>query len=151
MTKRIVGFTCGSFDLIHPGHILMLEECKNVCNYLIVGFQTDPTLDRPEKNKPIQTVEERLIMLKSIKYVDEIRIYNTEEELYNLLKEIKPDVRIIGADWKDKKYTGYDLPIKIYFNKRDHEWSTSELRRRVYESEVKNKEKGMKKQLTGLK
>ena len=129
--KKVIGFTCGSFDLIHPGHIFMFKECKKVCNYLIVGLQTDPTIDRPEKNKPVQTVEERKIILESIKYIDKILIYKTEGELYELLKKLNPDIRIIGSDWKGKKYTGWDLPIKIYFNSRNHNWSSSELKERI--------------------
>lgn len=131
----IVGFTCGSFDLLHTGHALMLEEAKTHCDKLVVGLQSDPTLDRPQKNKPVQTLEERLIMLRSIKWVDEVCIYNTESELVRLLETLKPDVRIIGADWQGKPYTGHDLPIRVVFNTRDHGYSTSELRNRVYNAE----------------
>jgi glycerol-3-phosphate cytidylyltransferase len=134
-----VGFTCGAFDVIHPGHILMLQEAKMKCDYLIVGLQVDPNLDRPSKNKPIQTLEERKIMLEAIKGIDEIVVYETEKELYELLKKIQPHVRIIGADWKGKEYTGCDLPIKMYFNTRDHNWSSSELRRRIYNNERRTK------------
>lgn len=131
------GFTCGAFDLCHAGHMLVFQECKKVCDYLIVGLQTDPSIDRPEKNKPVMSVEERKIILESVKYVDEIVIYETENDLYNLLKEntLGIDIRIIGADWKGKQFTGYNLPIPVYFNTRDHGFSTSELRRRVYEQE----------------
>lgn len=131
----ITGFTCGSFDLLHTGHALMLEEAKGHCDRLIVGLQSDPTLDRPEKNKPIQTLEERLTMLNSIRWVDDIIIYNTEAELVRLLNTLRPDVRIIGADWKGKQYTGFDLPIRVIFNTRDHGYSTSSLRSRVYRAE----------------
>jgi glycerol-3-phosphate cytidylyltransferase len=134
-----IGFTCGSFDLLHAGHILMLEEAKRQCAHLIVAVQTDPSLDRPQKNKPVQALEERLTVLRGIKWIDEIRTYSTEEELYEMLSSIIPDVRILGADWKGKKYTGHDLKIKIYFNSRSHEWSTSELRKRVYEAELKKR------------
>ena len=136
--KRTIGFTCGSFDLIHPGHIVMLEDAKAQCGYLIVGLHTDPTIDRPDtKNKPIQTVEERLEMLRAISYVDEIILYDTEEDLYNLLKEIKPNIRIIGTDWQENTsgFTGDDLPIRIYWHQRSHDWSSSELRKRVYNAE----------------
>src|SRR3989344_7686777 len=131
------GFTCGAFDLCHAGHILVFKECKQVCDYLIVGLQSDPSIDRPIKNKPVMSVEERKIILSAIKYVDEIVTYDTEAELYQLLKENKLgiDVRIIGADWKGKPYTGYDLPIPMYFNTREHGFSTSKLRERVYEQE----------------
>lgn len=132
-----VGFTCGSFDLLHAGHALMLEEAKSYCDYLIVAIQSDPTLDRESKNKPVQSYEERIIMLKAIRYVDEITYYDTENDLYELLKRIKPDVRIIGSDWQGKQYTGYDLDIPVIFNSRNHGYSSSELRRRVYEAELK--------------
>jgi glycerol-3-phosphate cytidylyltransferase len=132
-----VGFTCGSFDLLHAGHIMMLEEAKSYCDYLIVAIQSDPTLDRGSKNKPVQSYEERIIMLKAIRYVDEITYYDTENDLYELLKRIKPDVRIIGSDWQGKQYTGYDLDIPVIFNSRNHGYSSSELRRRVYEAELK--------------
>lgn len=138
------GFTAGAFDLCHAGHMLVFKECKNVCDYLIVGLQTDPSLDRPgEKNKPVMSVEERRIILESVKYIDEVVIYETEADLYNLLKENKLgiDVRIIGADWRGKEFTGYDLPIEMYFNTRDHGFSTTELRRRVYEQEKAKREK----------
>lgn len=131
------GFTCGAFDLCHAGHMLVFQECKKVCDYLIVGLQTDPSLDRPEKNKPVMSLEERKVILESVKYVDEVVVYETEQDLYNLLKEnpLGIDIRIIGADWKGKEYTGHDLPIPVHFNTRDHGFSTSELRRRVHEQE----------------
>ena len=129
------GFTCGSFDLLHAGHILMLKEAKSVCDYLIVGLQTDPSMDRDYKNKPIQSVRERLIQVSAVKYVDEVMVYETEEELYNLLAELKPDLRILGADHKGKEFTGHDLDIELYFNSRNHKWSSSELRARIHEHE----------------
>lgn len=127
-----IGFTCSTFDLIHPGHILMLKDCKTVCDYLIIGLQTDPTLDRKNKNKPIQTLEERKIMIDSIKYVDEIRIYKTEKDLINLIEQISPDIRIIGSDWENKKnkITGFNL-VPIYFHNRNHNYSTTNLRNRI--------------------
>ena len=130
------GFTCGAFDLLHAGHILMLEEARSVCDYLIVGLQTDPSIDRAFKNKPIQTLEERRIQLEAVKYVDEVVIYETEQELYNLLLELKPDVRILGADHEDTKFTGHNLDINLYFNSRSHNWSSSDLRKRVAEHEA---------------
>lgn len=129
------GFTCGSFDLLHAGHILMLKEAKSVCDYLIVGLQTDPSMDRDYKNKPIQSVRERLIQISAVKYVDEVMVYETEEELYNLLVELKPDLRILGADHENKEFTGHDLDIELYFNSRNHKWSSSELRARIHEHE----------------
>lgn len=133
------GFTCGAFDLCHAGHMLMFKECKNFCDYLIVGLQSNPNIDRPGKNKPIQTLEERKIQLEAIKYIDEIIIYNTEKELYDLLSknDLDIDVRIVGADWKGKPFTGHDLPIEVVFNSRNHSYSTSSLRRRVTEAEQK--------------
>lgn len=127
------GFTCGAFDLCHAGHILMFKECRQHCNWLIVGLQKDPSVDRPEKNKPIQSFEERKIQLAAVRYIDQIVFYETEDDLYNLLLELKPDVRILGVDWKGKKFTGHDIPgIKNVFNSRDHSYSSSELRERIY-------------------
>ena len=133
--KSRIGFTCGAFDVLHTGHAKMLEEARSVCNYLIVGVQSDPSIDRPEKNKPIQSYEERIIMVKAMKFVDEVVAYDTEDDLVKLLTELKPDIRILGADWKGKKFTGYELPIKCYFNSRNHTWSSSNLRKRIYEAE----------------
>ena len=130
-----IGFTCGSFDLLHAGHILMLKEAKTVCDFLIVGVQSDPTIDRPEKNKPVQSYEERIISTEGVRYVDQVVLYDTEDDLNQLLIDIKPDIRIIGADHKGKKYTGHELNIETYFNSRDHNWSSSYLRERVYNAE----------------
>ena len=134
-----IGFTCGAFDLCHAGHILMFKECKEYCDYLIVGLHTDPTLDRKTKNKPVQSVEERKIQLEANKYIDKVILYSTEEELLQILTEnpYQIDVRIIGADWKEKRdqITGNDLPIPILFNTRSHSYSTSELRKRIFEAE----------------
>lgn len=134
--KRI-GFTCSSFDLLHCGHALMLKDAKEQCDVLIVGLQTDPTIDRKTKNKPIQSFKEREIMISSIKYVDEVITYSTESQLLDIISYLNPDVRILGTDWKGKEYTGFHLPIDIHWHNRDHEWSTSNLRRRVYEGELK--------------
>ena len=136
-----VGVTVGAFDLCHAGHILMFKEAREVCDYLIVGLHSDPTIDRPEKNKPVMSLEERKIILEAVRYIDEIFIYDTEARLYEILKENKYgfDVRIIGADWKGKPYTGHDLPIEMYFNTRDHGYSTTDLRRRIYESKTKTR------------
>ena len=130
--KHTIGFTCSCFDLLHAGHVLMLKDAKNQCDYLIVGLQIDPTIDRPSvKNKPIQSLTEREIMLKGIKYVDEVIIYNTEKDLYELLKKIKPDIRILGSDYINKDFTGSDLNIKIYYHNRNHNYSTSNLRKKI--------------------
>jgi glycerol-3-phosphate cytidylyltransferase len=126
----IRGITAGAFDLLHAGHCLMLKEAKDYCDHLTVCLQTDPTVDRPEKNKPVQTVDERLIQLEACRYVDDIVIYTTEDELYEILKG-PYDVRIIGADWKGKNYTGHDLPIRTVFNTRDHNYSSTDLRKRI--------------------
>ena len=127
-----IGFTCSCFDLLHAGHILMLKDAKIRCDKLIVGLQTDPTIDRPDtKSKPIQSFEERRIQLEAVKYVDEIFTYDTEEELYKKLLDIKPDVRILGSDYKDKHFTGDDLDIKIYYHDRNHNYSTTNLREKI--------------------
>ena len=125
------GFVASSFDLMHPGYILMFQDAKTVCDYLICGLHDDPTVDRPTKNKPILTLEERKIVLSAIKYVDEIVVYNTEVELYDLLKGIKPDVRILGTDYVGKSFTGDDLDIPIHWHDRFHNWSTTSLKRRI--------------------
>ena len=130
--KKHIGFTCSCFDLLHAGHILMLKDAKKQCNYLIVGLQTDPTIDRPTtKNKPIQSLKERKIQLEAVKYIDEIIIYKTEDELYKLLKNLKPDIRIIGSDYKNKQFTGDDLDIKIYYHSREHDFSSTKLREKI--------------------
>lgn len=137
-----VGFTCGAFDLCHAGHMLMFKECKEHCDYLIVGLHTDPTIDRPEKNKPTQSIEERRTQLEAVRYIDKIVLYDTEKDLYDLLSknELGIDVRIIGADWKGKPFTGHDLPLTTVFNTRDHGYSSSDLRKRIYEAERKKYE-----------
>ena len=136
-----VGITVGAFDLCHAGHVLMFKEAKTVCEHFIVGLHSDPSLDRADKNKPIMSLEERKIILEGIRYIDEIFVYDTEAELYEILKknELGIDIRIIGTDWKGKPYTGHDLPIEMYFNTRDHGYSTTDLRRRIYESETKTR------------
>ena len=131
-----VGFTCSTFDLFHAGHVMMLKEAKTQCDYLIVGLMIDPTVDRPgTKNKPVQTVLERFIQVKACSYVDEIIPYGTEKELLDILTSYPIDVRIIGEEYKDKQFTGYNLPIAVYFNSRQHSFSTTELRQRVLDIE----------------
>ena len=130
--KKTVGFTCSCFDLLHAGHILMLKDAREQCDKLIVGLQTDPTLDRAEKNKPIQTYEERFIQLEAVKYVDDIIKYETEEELYQLLKLMRPNIRILGSDYQDGRYfTGMELNIPIYYHKRNHNYSSTNLRKKI--------------------
>lgn len=139
MKTQKIGITFSAFDLLHAGHIKMLEEAKTVCDYLIVGLQLDPTHDRPQKNKPTQSVVERYIQLKACCSVDEIIPYNTEEDLMDILQSFVIDVRIIGDDYKDKNFTGKEYceqkGIEIYYNKRDHRFSSSALKRAVYEQE----------------
>ena len=130
--NKIIGITFGSFDLCHYGHVLMFKECKEYCDFLIVGVQSDPSIDRPEKSVPIQSHKERIGIVESIKYVDRVIPYDTEADLIQVLLDIKPDVRILGADHQGTNFTGYDLPIKCIFNTRDHGYSTSELRDRVF-------------------
>ncbi|WP_264553790.1 adenylyltransferase/cytidyltransferase family protein [Flavobacterium sp. N2038] len=130
-----IGITFSAFDLLHAGHIKMLEEAKEQCDYLIVGLQIDPALDRPEKNSPTQTVVERYIQLKGCKFVDEIIPYATEVDLEDILKSHKIDVRILGDEYQHKNFTGRsyceEKGIKLYFNKRDHRFSSSGLRKEV--------------------
>tara|TARA_Y100000590_G_C15299828_1_gene855862 strand:+ start:272 stop:679 length:408 start_codon:yes stop_codon:yes gene_type:complete len=132
MKKKIIGFTCSCFDLLHAGHILMLKDAKKQCDYLIIGLQTDPSIDRPKtKNKPLQSFEERKIQLEAIKYIDEIIVYDTEKDLYQLLKKVNPDLRILGSDYKGKSFTGDDLNIKIYYHHRNHNYSSTNLRKKL--------------------
>ena len=130
-----IGFTCSCFDLLHAGHILMLKDAKEQCDKLIVGLQTDPSIDRPlTKNKPIQSLRERKIQLEAVRYVDDIFVYETESDLIDLLKLVKPDVRILGSDYKDEKFTGDDLNIPIYYHERDHDYSSSDLRKKILQN-----------------
>jgi glycerol-3-phosphate cytidylyltransferase len=131
-----IGFTCSAFDLFHAGHVLMLAEAKSQCDYLIVGLQTDPTIDRPEKNKPVQSVFERFVQVEGCKHVDMVIPYATEADLLNILKSIHIDVRILGEEYQNRTFTGEDLDIEIYFNTRSHAFSTTELRERIADAEV---------------
>jgi len=131
-----IGFTASTFDLLHAGHIVMLKEAKSQCDYLIVGLQTDPTIDRPDtKNKPIQSLFERYVQLKACSYVDEIVPYSTEKELVDILQTYHIDVRIIGEEYKEVNFTGKELVYDIFYNKRRHSFSTTELRNRVVEND----------------
>jgi glycerol-3-phosphate cytidylyltransferase len=133
------GFTCSTFDLFHAGHIIMLKEAKERCDYLIVGLQTDPTIDRPEKNKPVQSVFERFIQLNACVYVDEVVVYATEKELRDILLSFPIDIRILGEEYQDKSFTGDNINMEFYFNARKHSFSTTELRQRVVDAErIKN-------------
>lgn len=132
-----VGFTCSTFDLLHAGHVQMLRDAKEQCDYLICALQLDPSVDRKEKNAPIQTVVERYTQLKAVGYVDEIIPYQTECDLMDILSLYHIDVRILGEEYRDKEFTGKDIcrkrDIELHFNKRDHRFSSSDLRNRVCE------------------
>jgi glycerol-3-phosphate cytidylyltransferase len=138
-SKKIIGITCSAFDLLHAGHIIMLEECKKYCDYLICALQVDPTIDRPKKNKPIQSIVERYIQLDAVSHVDKIIPYVTERDLEEIFESLDLDVRIIGEDYKISNFTAKEIcnkrNIKIIYNKRDHKFSTTELRNKIYEEE----------------
>ena len=132
------GITFGAFDLFHAGHVLMLQEAKTVCDYLIVCIQTDPSIDRKSKNTPVQSLIEREIQVTACKYVDEVLVYDTEADLLKILEQTEWDVRIIGDEYRDKEFTGRDQYLdKCYFNKRPHTFSSSALRERVADKENK--------------
>ena len=137
--NRTIGITCSTFDLLHAGHIIMLEECKKYCDYLICALQVDPTIDRSEKNKPIQSLVERYIQLEAVQYVNKIIPYTTEEELITIFSSLDLDVRIIGEEYKDTEFTAKNIcqkrGIKLVYNKRDHDFSTTNLRERIYNQE----------------
>lgn len=136
-----IGFTCSCFDLLHAGHVQMLKEAKANCDWLVVGLQTDPTIDRPTKNKPVQSVTERYIQLAAVRFVDELIIYATEADLLDVLKSFPINVRFIGEEYKDKDFTGKDYcldnGIEIYYNRRQHSFSTTDLRKRVVDATAK--------------
>jgi glycerol-3-phosphate cytidylyltransferase len=142
LSKMRVGFTASAFDLLHAGHVQMLREAKEQCDYLICGLQLDPSLDRRDKNSPVQSIVERYTQLKGVKYVDEIIPYATERDLEDILNLYRIDVRILGEEYREKEFTGRDIckkrGIDLYFNKRDHRFSSSDLRKRVVESEIGN-------------
>lgn len=135
-----IGITFSTFDMLHAGHVAMLSEAKNHCDYLICGLQTDPTIDRPDtKNKPVQSIVERQIQLAACRYVDEVVVYQTEQDLVDLILILPIDVRILGIEYHDKPFTGdqecYNRGIALVFNSRDHSFSSSSLRRRVAAAE----------------
>ena len=134
-----VGFTCSAFDLLHAGHVQMLRDAKEQCDYLIAGLQVDPSIDRPNKNTPVQSVVERYTQLKAVSYVDEIIPYVTEADLEDILSMYHIDVRILGEEYREKDFTGKDIckkrGIQLHFNRRDHRFSSSDLRQRVAERE----------------
>ena len=130
-----IGFTCSAFDLLHAGHIQMLRDAKSQCDYLICGLQVDPAIDRETKNSPVQTLVERYIQLAAVKYVDEIIPYESESDLNDILEMLPINIRILGEEYKQKDFTGKDVcrrrGIELYFNKRDHRFSSSSLRKRI--------------------
>ena len=136
-----IGFTASQFDMLHAGHVAMLSEARNHCDYLIAGLQKNASWDRPEKNAPIQSIVERQIQLAATRYVDEIVVYNTEKDLEDILLTLPLDVRILGVEYRDKEFTGRDIcvsrDIELIYNKRDHSFSSSSLRKRVVEAESK--------------
>ncbi len=138
--NQIVGFTCGAFDLLHSGHIIMFEEVKSWCDYLIVGLQSDPTLDRKNKNKPVQNLYERFIQLNAVKWIDEIIPYDTEESLLDILQTQEINIRFVGEEYEFKEFTGKglmeQLGIMVHFNKRQHRFSSSNLRDRTQRGKI---------------
>jgi glycerol-3-phosphate cytidylyltransferase len=134
-----IGFTASTFDLLHAGHISMLREAKEQCDYLICGLQIDPSVDRPSKNSPIQSIVERQVQLSAVKYVDEIIVYRTEQDLEDILEMFHIDIRILGDEYRDQDFTGKDIckkrGIQLYFNKRDHRFSTTALRNQVVQKQ----------------
>lgn len=139
--SRTIGITCSAFDLFHAGHVKMLEEARKHCDYLIAALQTNPTIDRPEKNKPIQSVVERYVQLDACKWVDQIVPYETEKDLEDIFSSFNIDVRIIGEEYKNNEFTARGIcerrGIKIIFNTRDHGFSSTELRKRIHNEESK--------------
>jgi len=134
------GIITGNFDVIHPGYIKMFKEAYNNCDYLIVLLHNDPSIERPEKLTPVLSVEEREEILQSIKYIDEIIIYNFESDLLNLIKKIKPEIRFLGDDYIGRKdYTGYDVNQKLHYFDRSHGWSTTKYKNMICESIFKKK------------
>jgi len=132
-----IGFTCSTFDLLHAGHVAMLAEAKANCDYLVVGLLTDPTISRPDsKNKPIQDIYQRFIQLQAIKYADLIIPFDTEENICDIVNMIEPDIRFVGEEYKGTKHTGWDL-CPIYYNKRKHNFGSSQLREKIYKEESK--------------
>lgn len=141
--NKKIGLTASTFDLFHSGHVIMLEEAKRQCDYLIAAIQVDPTIDRKSKNRPVQSIIERQIQVSSCKHVDEIIVYSTEKELEDIFMALPIDIRILGEEYKDTDYTGKDICMKrgieLHFNKRDHFFSSSDLRQRVFDIETKKR------------
>jgi len=131
-----IGITASCFDCLHAGHVKMLDDAKKQCDFLVIALQTDPTIDRPHKNKPVQSFEERQIMIQAVRHVDQVIKYATESDFYQILIHLQPDIRILGSDYENKSFTGDDLKeIPIYYHDRNHNWSSTDFRRRIYEAE----------------
>ncbi|MEI7675050.1 MAG: pantoate--beta-alanine ligase [bacterium] len=130
MTKRI-GFVASAFDLLHAGHVLMLKDARSQCDYLIAGLHVNPNIERSSKNSPIQSLYERTVQLEGCKYIDEIVVYETEDELVDILKTKNINLRILGSEYENTKFTGYELDMNLYFHNRNHSYSSSELRKRI--------------------
>ena len=136
---KIIGFTASTFDLLHAGHVIMLDEAKTQCDFLIVGLLTDPTKDRDTKNAPIQTTWERWIQTQALGSIDTIIPFDTEEDLENMIKVLKPDVRFVGDEYKNTKHTGHDIKgVNIIYNKREHNYGSTQLRNKIYNQELPN-------------
>jgi len=133
---EVVGITAGAFDLFHAGHVLMLKDASNQCDHLIVALQTDPSIDRKEKYKPVQSMYERFVQVDACKYVDEIIPYETEDDLYALIMNNNIDLRIIGNEYRNEDFTAREVGLEIYYNARNHQWSTTELRERILNESV---------------
>jgi len=137
-----VGIICGSFDLLHPGYVRMFKDAKACCNTLIIALQGNPTIDRPHKCRPVQSLESRIEILEAIKYIDTIKTYNTEDELFDLLKETDHDVRILGTDYRENPtFTGHELEKLVYYHERNHDFSTTKLKEAVYKERLNFKQK----------
>jgi glycerol-3-phosphate cytidylyltransferase len=137
---KVVGFTASTFDLMHAGHVIMLQEAKTQCDYLIVGLLTDPTRDRPNKNYPIQTSWERWIQAQALEAVDRIVPFDTEQDLEDMIRILKPDVRFVGEEYKGTEHTGWDIKgTEIIYNKREHDYGSSQLRNKIFEQECKKR------------
>lgn len=139
------GIIAGNFDVIHPGYVRFFADAKaNACDYLIIALHVDPTIERPHKAKPILSAEERTEVLLALRYVDEVVYYNTESELVEVLKKVRPDVRILGSDYEGKDYTGDELSIPVYFHHRNHDWSTTRFKNEITTQVLRQKDSGGK-------
>ena len=134
-----VGILAGNFDVIHPGYILMFQDAKYICDKLVVALHVDPTIERPTKMKPILSAKERAEILLALRFVDEVAFYNTEDDLVKVLERVNPDIRILGSDYKGKKFTGDHLDIEIHYHDRSHDWSTTRFKNEIAEQVIKQR------------